>query len=615
MNARMSEHHLWLDTPRRARTLEAHRAAETWIAPLAATAAGCADAGDPAGAEPAAIVRLALDAFLNADPRRAAAAPECWCEAARAGLVSEDLHKAHVALVGSAMTDCLLDIWTDAQRMLVIRSMRELMGSLFDVSPGNPHAVGNNWWAVTHSGIFCLAAALDVLGHKEPIRSRTPLEIEEWSWGRLRAFLRHFGPAGAFHEGLGYMGYTCANLLPAVHLRMARSGEDVVSACPGLAHMASLIFCAAIEGRELSDESNSRGGWGRMLSWNDAGLGWLAGSAPLLAICLAPQETRKSLRSRWDRLAGHLRPDGFVDEFSAALFFHTVFYPDAVGRVASPASLQICDPLHGMWIARNKCEDQSDAVAGAYARAFHAGGHAQHDAGSLRFSALGWDWILGGGQARGEAIWQSRLVPSDHDDKARAGCGAVVWAPSGGDEKVFGMDLRSVHSAYSERYVALKSGRSAFLAVLDIVDDHQDGRHWDWCMTFSPEFTCAMYDNRFSLTAPDGAVLEGAFLLDAPVKMELREIPASHRRFSNGQLRNYPGRPFLVARFSGPSVNVFTAVRVASGKAGPIHLASPGRFDLVADADVWERPFGKAIPAGFTGRLSGFCKTPAPGRF
>jgi hypothetical protein len=608
MNARC----LWLDPSRRAHMLEAYRAAEPWIAPLASTASGRADTDAQSGSEPAAIIRLALDACLNANQARASAAKELWCEAARAALVSEDLHKAHLALVGAAMTDCLVDIWTDAQRVAVARSMRELMGSFFDISPGNPHAVGNNWWAVTHSGIFCLAAALQALGDMEPIRGRTPMEIEEWSWGRLRAFLRHFGPAGAFHEGLGYMGYTCANLLPAAHLRMARSGDDVVSACSGLARMASLIFCAAIEGREFSDETNSRGSWGRMLSWNDAGLGWLAGSAPLLAICLAPPKSRTALRARWDRLAGHLRPDGFVDEFSAALFFHMIFYPEAGGETASPSPLQICDPLHGMWIARNKCEDQLDAVAGAYARAFYAGGHSQHDAGSFRFSALGWDWILGGGQARGGAAWQSRLVPSDHDDNAKPGCGAVIWAPSRNDAQVFGMDLRSVHGAYSERYVALKSGPSAFLAALDIVDDHRSDRHWDWCLTFSPELSCSLGGGRFSLTAPDGVVLEAVFLLDVPEKMEIREIPASQRTFSNGQTRNYPGRPFLVARFPGPSLNILTAFRATSVKAGPIRLAAPDRFDLVADGDVWERPFGKAIPAGFTGRLAGFCKTPAP---
>lgn len=602
---------LWLDPSRRAALLKAHRAGEPWIVPLAQTAAAGSGADAPASSAASLVIRLAMDAFLNSNPPEVTAAAELWCEAARGAMAAEDLHKAHVALVGAAMTDCLAGIWTDAQRASVILSMRELMGAMFDISSGNPHAVGNNWWAVTHSGMFCLAAALQAVGETEAIRGRAPAEIEEWAWGRLRAFLRHFGPAGAFHEGLGYMGYTCANLLPAVHLRMVRSDEDVLSEAPGLSRMASFIFCAAIEGAPLSDETNKRAGWGRMLSWNDAGLGLLAGAAPLLAICLAPDGERSALRDRWDRLAGHLRPDGFVDEFSGALFFHAVHYLEARGRIITPTALQLCDPLHGLWIARNRCEGAEDAVAGAYARAFHAGGHSQHDAGSIRFSALGWDWILGGGQARGDAIWQSRLVPSDHDDRAKPGCGAPIWLPGDEDEKVFGMDLRSVHSAYSERYVALKPDGTGFLAVLDVVDDHRSERHWDWCLTFSPELACELHGDRFRLSAPDEAVLEGAFLFDAPEAMEIREIPASQRTFASGETRYYPGRPVLVARFAGPSVNILSAFRVTPCRGGQIHLAAPDRLDLIADGELWERPFGLALPATLAGRLSGFCKTPA----
>lgn len=608
----MNTGRLWLDPSRRSTLLAAHRAAEPWIVPLAETASAGSEAGKTAAPDVTLAVRFALDAFLNSNPSRATAAAELWCEAACRAMGAEDLHKAHVALVGAAMSDCLNGIWTDAQRTSVILSMRELMGAMFDISSGNPHAVGNNWWAVTHSGMFCLAAALQVLGETEAIRGRTPAEIEEWTWGRLRAFLGHFGPAGAYHEGLGYMGYTCANLLPAVHLRMVRSEEDVVAEAPGLSRMASFIFCAAIEGAPLSDESNTRVGWGRMLSWNDAGLGLLAGAAPLLAICLVPADQRAALRDRWDRLAGHLRPDGFADEFSGALFFHLVHYPEAGGRTCAPAALQVCDPLHGLWIARNRYQGSGDAIAGAYARAFHPGGHSQHDAGSIRFSALGWDWILGGGQARGDASWQSRLVPSDHDNRAKAGCGAPLWVPLEQDDKVFGMDLRSVHSAYSERYVALKPEGSGFLAVLDVVDDHRSDRHWDWCLTISPEFACELHGDRFRLSAPDGAVLEGAFLLDAPEAMEIREIPPSQRTFASGETRHYSGRPVLVARFSGPLLNILSAFRVTPCRGGQIHLAAPDRLDLIADGELWERPFGMALPQTLAGRFSGFCKTPAP---
>jgi len=362
---------LWLTPSRRDALMGAFRNDADWLKPIAALAA--VGDHDRQEVEPRFVVRMALDAFLRGDAAAAERAAAYWCASVPAARASADLHKAHVAIIGAVLTDCANGLLSAESRSTFITVVRELADSFFDVSAGNPHAVGNNWWAVTHSGIFCIAAALQILGDSEPIRGRTPAEIEEWSWGRLRAFLGHFGPEGAYHEGIGYMGYTCANLLPAVLLRMARSKEDVMSEASGISRIAPLFFCAATEGLPLSDETLTRTGWGRMLSWNDAGLGLLEGSAPLLAICLAPVDERSALRARWDRLAGHLRPDSLVDEFTGALFFHAAFYSEAGGTDGTSAPLQVCDPLHGLWIARNRCVDENDAVAGAYARAFHCG--------------------------------------------------------------------------------------------------------------------------------------------------------------------------------------------------------------------------------------------------
>jgi|GEM_PF-7050451 len=162
---------------------------------------------------------------------------------------------------------------------------------------------------------------------------------------------------------------------------------------------------------------------------------WLtpARRAALLAVRLADPAARRGLRDRWDRLAGHLRPDGHVDEFSAALFFHAVFYHEAgSGDTGTPASppLLASDKLHGLWIAHNRVSDHADAVLGASARGHHPGGHSQHDAGSIRFSAAGWDWILGGGQAWPEAAWQSRLVAYRKSNAPVHYHGTIAWIPT-----------------------------------------------------------------------------------------------------------------------------------------------------------------------------------------
>lgn len=346
-----------------------------------------------------------------------------------------------------------------------------------------------------------------------------------------------------------------------------------------------------------------------MLSWNDAGLGFLQGSAPLLAACLAPPDHRRTLRDQWDHLAGHLRPDGAVDEFCGALFFHAVFYSEAGAGHTKPLPLGGVDPLHGLWIARNRWRDKDDAVAGALARGYHPGGHRQHDAGSIRFSAGGWDWILGGGQARAEARWQSRLVPSDHDDSAPAACGRHFFADD--DCTVFGIDLRAVHRAYSERYVALRSNPDqAQLAVLDLVNDHRTDRHWLWCLTFSPELECTLLGDRFLLAAPDGQSLEAAFLLDKPDSITLTVSPPSHRKFVSGKVVNYPGRPCMIACFGGPSLKILVSFAL---NATPARLSRPDALDIAFGDDLWERPFGTAFPAVTGSFLQGQCQSPCRG--
>ena len=173
------------------------------------------------------------------------------------------------------------------------------------------------------------------------------------------------------------------------------------------------------------------------------------------------------------------------------------------------------------------------------------------------------------------------------------------------------MDLRAVHIAYSERYVALNPEAEAQMAILDIVDDHRTDRFWNWCLTFSPEMKVSMGIDSFTLTAPDGSLLTGVFLLDRPVEIQSKKMPDSHRTFANGQKREYPGRPFLKARFEGPSLNILVSIKAVRTGGAATRLAAPGTLDLVgADGTIWKRPFGVAIPATFEGRLRGLCKFP-----
>ena len=100
--------------------------------------------------------------------------------------------------------------------------------------------MGNNWWAVTHSG--ALVAALAVHGKAKQDGNTWDLEeIISRCKGRLKAFCHHFGDAGIYHEGLGYQTYACSYLIPALLALRNVTGEDVFQQFPSLSRMAASL--------------------------------------------------------------------------------------------------------------------------------------------------------------------------------------------------------------------------------------------------------------------------------------------------------------------------------------------------------------------------------------
>ncbi len=626
---------LWLSPSRRA-ALAAPPPTEPWLAHLHRTIlapppASQTGARDPAHDSHDGAISRALQALLGADPVLASQALQDW----RSGLahldLTEDLGKAHLALASAVLFDLLAPQWSPAELATWRADSRRLADAFFRLSPGNPHHITNNWWAVTHSALYCLVAALRDAGDDEaplPHARRSLAEIEEWSWARLDAFLGHFGDAGAYHEGLGYQGYTCAYLLPAAILRERRSGPALASRFPGLASMAELLLLSALEGPAYDDSTGRRSGWGRQLSWNDAGLDWPDNAVALLALHWAPPAKAPALLARWDRLSGHLRPDGLAPARFGALFFTAALHPGS-GRDAprppepdSRLSLSLCDRRQGLWLSRDRCAGPADALLGAYARCHQPGGHAQDDAGSFRLSALGWDWVLGGGQARPEAIWQSVVVSSDAPAKAQ--CGAVLHV----SDRVFGMELRKVHAAYGERYLALhpstSEGAPLAAAVLDLIDDHRSDRDWSWRLTTSPEhaFSPAPDGLGFTLAAPDGASLEARFLAEPPLSLALEHTPGSARTFANGTRKTYGSRPCIVATFARrPALAIYVVLTLRPAGAAipsPVLLPDAGLSlawgePAASVTSRWLRPFAPALPADIPPRrLRSQSAHPAP---
>ncbi|MDV7393998.1 hypothetical protein RZS08_21645, partial [Arthrospira platensis SPKY1] len=90
-----------------------------------------------------------------------------------------------------------------------------LAETFLTIRNGNPHIVTNNWYMLTH-GACCLAAMaadgeLDTRGKKLDCS-----HLERWALHRSHAFCQHFGNAGLYHEGSGYICYTLSMLAPLI---------------------------------------------------------------------------------------------------------------------------------------------------------------------------------------------------------------------------------------------------------------------------------------------------------------------------------------------------------------------------------------------------------------
>lgn len=590
---------LWFDA---AGMAEVRRRAAAGHALTRGILARCRAEADPTG--PRGIGALAAIALAEAD---AAAADRLAEHLLSTSAYRQDLGLAHRCLQLAIAHECCAGLWDDRRRDAIRAQAAALVGQLrHRTSSHNPHAVQNNWWGVTHGG--ALLAAL-IGGGEEEVR---------WALGRCLAFCQHFGPAGLYHEGLGYQLYTLSHLLPALTAAHGRGLVDLAEACPWLPRLAESVFAATSPRPAVTDSTEPASGYGMMLSWNDAGLAWGSGIVSPLMLAWA-EPTRRPALAAWSLALEGGPQGGWWGEWEGwpiAL----ALPPDAwlaATAEAKPLRRHVCDSRQGLAIFRDRWQDGDDAVLGCYARTSHAGGHSQDDGGSVRFMALGHDWIIGGGQNRPDAAWQSVVIPAARG-RRKAGLGAVLWDEASPDGGVFAMDLRKVSDSYHERYIALagngRLGQPAVVALLDLIDDHLD-RAWTWRITHPADLVLSLdADGRgFALQADDGALARFRFLGAAPTAIRRESTPASRRTYSNGVAKDYPPRPVVAADFA-PAPHLAILVGIAVGRGDVPVPTSAGGVDIAIGGQIWTRPFSVAVPTTFNLDRAGTLSRWADGR-
>ncbi|MFP4053866.1 MAG: hypothetical protein ACLFV7_08390 [Phycisphaerae bacterium] len=518
----------------------------------------------------------------------------------------DNLGRGSQSLMTALAMECCWEGWSESQRLEITHRLVELHNSFYHIGQGgDPHHVVNNHWAVNHAAAAIAAMAVHGLPRDTQGNTWDLTEEIRWARCRVRPFLGHHGDAGLYHEGLGYMVYPSCFWLPMVLASRNFDGTDLVSEYPNLASFAPSLYSVATTRPTVSDSSKPSEGHGMMLSWNDAGLGWSMANAQLLAIGIAPPALRGALRWMYDRLNGHLGGRNYAVRWGGWIF-SLLCYPYEVEpeHPQGVLPLKVLDSRQGLAFFRNRYRDGEDTVLGTYARTTFVGGHRQDDAGSVRLAALGHDWIIGGGQARPAAEYQSVLMPADGSRASDPlGKGAVMYYDADCGGGVIGLDLRNVNVGYCERWLAIDFAApgsvESLVAMMDLVDDHA-GRDWVWNLSHVRHLEMTRHEDGrgFDLDAPDGAWMRVKLLGAVPRLLELRTMPGSERTFQNGQRFEYPGQPYVHAEFGHtPHLNVLAAMAI--GRGDKPQVSSAGGVDVQVGDYLWRRPFGAAVPADY----------------
>jgi hypothetical protein len=414
------------------------------------------------------------------------------------------------------------------------------------------------------------------------------------------------------------------------------------------ASRAALAFCHAYRnamGRELAPEGHYDTWVGGYLARTIAGQrvrmqSYGCGGGPMGVDNLArgfgllAEELRPAAAWLWDRtqaaadgggMKEPVAPIDKLDPVSAAFLF--VNYPLEM-KARDPSDLRariVVDRNKGGYVFRDRWKDDDDFVAQVFANSEFAGGTwGTSEAGDLRISGLGVDWVVRGagyghtGSSRKAAhtrLYANVVLPSEPTAKGPMEAAATHYQAGSDGSGVVSLNMDNVYSGGEQpgpkgevravpvrggaragydlgirglrSFAADYSGASGAPALFVLADSLAGtGGKNTWQLVTDKAHKVSVSGNTFTIAADNGATLCGTVAAPAGVKIDAADVSLDHEINYHGRHANF-SFPRTVLSFTGGEF--FLVVMTVQRDAPPgvqVHGAGPAAKAVVGKRTV-----------------------------
>lgn len=421
-------------------------------------------------------------------------------------------------------------------------------------------------------------------------------------YNKAEAYVRenigtHANSRGWNIEGIGYLGFPWAHLVPAaIAAKRADPLKDMLASTPGSAYTLWSQYAATVRFNrpEIAEQPvwTVHPDFGDDNATADDANGCFGFAFPFSKPELLP-----GIKYWYDRT---LIPEQNYDYTRAGTIFSILYYPNNVTGV---------DPLtipawrdgfndqngNGFFTWRNQYLNSDDMVAQMYLKLRGNKGHNGPDALSFRILGLNTAWAVGGGrygpQLNGMDVYLRSMNtlypvhPENGSFSTNENSGSVVGTPlvlsDGSGHVISSISKNNVGTASHKRWFVSDYSRAAGVeAVYVIGDTSNDGFWWQFNTLEEAGLAITTGSNTFEITGRDGATLRGTVLFPTGNVQFEQGSRARGSKFAyaraNDQTTGYGfTNKWLTARGDGDYVIVLTVAK--AGQTHPAVSKSAGR--------------------------------------